>query len=249
MAYFQRSLSFAALTLSTLLASTDASASQCTTVYGGALASWPCDTGFGNVCSGPTAGGVWCDLDRAGLAGTSTTDTDIHVDSYVNPFAYGTDSQGDSFCCDATDFGTSSPSYMVVYGNDDSLHRDLIYGGGVTTCSLTAYGYGGDDYIEGGRYTSSSDHLNGGGGTDTIYGQEGPDDIKGGEGEDLVYGGSGADRICGETGQDELYGEADNDTVYGGSADDVTNDGGTGTDACENDSPVSCNTYVTSCPF
>lgn len=62
-----------------------------------------------------------------------------------------------------------------------------------------AYGYGGDDYIDGGS------------GNDTLYGGTGNDEIDGGQGNDVIYGGSGNDTLAGGSGEDTLYGGSGND--------------------------------------
>lgn len=77
-----------------------------------------------------------------------------------------------------------------------------------TSMEITAYAYGGDDYV----WTGSGDDL--------IYGSGGNDTLKGWYGNDRIYGG---------TGNDSLDGEADNDTLYGNTGNDILN-GGAGAD-------------------
>ncbi|MCR8549778.1 hypothetical protein M4578_18255 [Salipiger sp. P9] len=90
--------------------------------------------------------------------------------------------------------------------------------------------------------SSSADRIyDGGGDSNTIYGNGGGDVIDANGGHDTVYGGSGDDMIAGGLDDDLIYGGTGNDTLYGGSEDDVIygedgNDsifGGTGSDSLE----------------
>lgn len=64
-----------------------------------------------------------------------------------------------------------------------------------------AYGYAGDDRIDGGDDNDSlyggsgNDWLEGASGNDVLYGGSGNDTLDGGPGEDTLYGGSGSDRF------------------------------------------------------
>ncbi|GAB4201770.1 MAG: calcium-binding protein [Coleofasciculaceae cyanobacterium] len=80
-----------------------------------------------------------------------------------------------------------------------------------------AYGYGGDDFIDGGS------------GNDTLYGGTGNDELEGGEGNDSLYGESGNDSLEGDRGNDVLYGGSGNDTLDGGPGEDTLY-GGSGDD-------------------
>jgi Ca2+-binding RTX toxin-like protein len=73
---------------------------------------------------------------------------------------------------------------------------------------LRAYGFGGDDYLQG---SGSGDVLDGGDGNDTLYG---------GGGNDEILGRGGADRINGDGGDDTLRGGDNNDTLDGGDGND-----------------------------
>ena len=80
-----------------------------------------------------------------------------------------------------------------------------------------AYGYGGDDHIEGGD------------GNDSLYGGSGNDSLEGGYGNDSLSGGSGNDSLEGNRGNDVLYGGSGNDTLDGGPGEDTLY-GGSGND-------------------
>lgn len=109
---------------------------------------------------------------------------------------------------------------------------------------ITAFGFGGDDYLEGYQGADQfiggdgNDTMVGYGGNDTFWGGYGNDTAKGMAGNDTAYGSYGNDRLIGGDGDDYLYGEDGNDAIiggagsdhlYGGAGDDslVTIDGGT----------------------
>ncbi len=73
------------------------------------------------------------------------------------------------------------------------------------------------------------DMAHGGGGNDTIYGEEGIDAIFGGSDNDLLFGGAGNDGIRGGTGNDIIYGDEGNDILDGGAGADKIM-GGSGDD-------------------
>ena len=87
------------------------------------------------------------------------------------------------------------------FGNDSYDH----YG----SDSLTAYGYGGDDFFWGNTAN------------DSLYGDDGNDILKGYDGNDYLSGGYGNDSLEGEYGNDTLLGGDDNDTLLGGYGDDT----------------------------
>ncbi|MEQ1825619.1 MAG: calcium-binding protein [Pirellula sp.] len=86
-----------------------------------------------------------------------------------------------------------------------------------------AYGYGGNDV------------LNGGSNADTLWGQNGDDTLRGVAGDDFLYGGNNDDVLEGGTGVDTLYGQNGNDHLLGGLGDDVLY-GGAGMDGLFGDS-------------
>lgn len=79
----------------------------------------------------------------------------------------------------------------------------------VSTLPIQAWGYGGNDYLEG--YN----------GADILVGGTGHDTLKGYGGDDQMWGEAGNDRLFGGLGTDRLYGGADNDWLEAGSAAEV----------------------------
>lgn len=78
--------------------------------------------------------------------------------------------------------------------------------------------------INGATLTGSA---NGGGGNDTLDGQNstGPLNLFGGDGLDVLIGGASADSLDGGLGNDRLYGQAGDDTLTGGAGNDSLNGG------------------------
>ncbi len=74
------------------------------------------------------------------------------------------------------------------------------------------------------------DTIDGGAGSDVIYGLDGNDELIGGAGNDTVLGGNGNDDMFAGAGIDSLNGEAGNDTLQGGDGTD-TLIGGSGNDS------------------
>ena len=105
------------------------------------------------------------------------------------------------------------------------FNETIIGGDNEGTDSI--YGYGGDDFIDGG---AGSDKIWGDGsspyGNDTLYGGTGHDTLYGGDGNDKLYA-DALDTLSRETslsgGEDNtsaLYGGEGDDTLYGGSGND-----------------------------
>lgn len=92
-----------------------------------------------------------------------------------------------------------------------------------------------NNYIEGGYGSDSlygnigNDKIDGGADDDYLYGGEGKDQLIGGTGDDGLWGGAGADNLTGNTGDDFLNGDAGDDVIIGGSGSD-TMSGGSGAD-------------------
>lgn len=93
----------------------------------------------------------------------------------------------------------------------------------VSNYRLLAYGYGGNDV------------LNGGSNVDTLWGQNGEDVLRGVNGNDTLYGGNDSDILEGGVGDDLLYGQSGNDHVMGGADNDLLS-GGSGMDGLYGDS-------------
>jgi Ca2+-binding RTX toxin-like protein len=99
--------------------------------------------------------------------------------------------------------------------------------------NLGIFALGGNDVL--GAQTSN-DFIDGGDGSDTIWGDypgyapaPGKDWLEGGAGNDVLYGGGADDLLRGGSGDDVLYGEAGNDVLYGATGNDYL-DGGAGDD-------------------
>ena len=78
-----------------------------------------------------------------------------------------------------------------------------------------------------GTGTDGSDTLDGGAGSDVLFGMGGDDILEGGAGDDMLFGGAGDDYLDGGAGQDTLYGGSGNDIMVYDSADFLI-DGGEG---------------------
>src|SRR5262245_17444476 len=96
----------------------------------------------------------------------------------------------------------------------------------VSSLPVSAYGAGGNDYLEG---RNAADYFFGGAGNDTLIGNGGDDTLSGDAGDDKVVGGDGDDYLYGGDGHDSVIGGAGADSLYGGAGDDtlVAIDGGT----------------------
>jgi hypothetical protein len=92
---------------------------------------------------------------------------------------------------------------------------------------VNAYGFGGNDYLEG---YNGADYFDGGDGNDHLVGYGGNDTMFGGTGADILLGMAGNDQLVGQDGNDRLNGREGNDYLWGGNGDDVliTIDNGTG---------------------
>jgi hypothetical protein len=140
----------------------------------------------------------------------------------------------------AWDFSAAGVNRVYVYGGNGN---DRIVNN-VYSLGMTAYGYGGNDYIEGyngadyfygmdGNDTlvgyGGNDYLDGGAGNDLLKGMAGDDTCYGGAGDDTLVGGDGNDYLCGDDGDDQIVGGAGTDSLYGGNGNDtlVTLDNGT----------------------
>jgi hypothetical protein len=126
----------------------------------------------------------------------------------------------------SVDYGKLLPNLASVFDprKDDSLLTAMKSNGILDTTMLnrtTKVDYKGtdrDDVYFGG---SADDKLEGGKGTDILYGRGGNDEMKGNEEADYLYGGDGNDKLEGGDGDDILYGEAGNDEVKGGKGNDI----------------------------
>ena len=134
------------------------------------------------------------------------------VTSFDGRGAVATDSFGsnysgfESYIISGFDFFIST----VHLGSGD----DIFYGRG------TAYGYDGDDQLNGSIYRDTldggdgDDEIFGGRGNDLLIGGAGNDVIRSGDGDDIVRGGDGNDILEMGSGQNErMYGDAGNDRL------------------------------------
>ena len=97
------------------------------------------------------------------------------------------------------------------------------------------YGYGGNDKLTAG-YDGSTNYLDGGSGNDTLQGGYGNDTMYGQAGNHTLYDSYGNDALSGGTRTDSRFGRQGNDTLDGG--DDGVKDslyGGTGADRFQED--------------
>ncbi|MHC5112370.1 MAG: cadherin domain-containing protein, partial [Planctomycetota bacterium] len=88
--------------------------------------------------------------------------------------------------------------------------------------SQTIFGGAGDDTLSGGP---GADNLYGGSGNDSLDGGVGNDELYGGSGEDFLDGGTGLDSLFGGTGNDTLQGGGGTDTLHGGTDNDILSGG------------------------
>lgn len=215
----------------------------------GAFKGLTCDGGTGhNVCEiGPTTVFI-CHGDANGLSSGATMTVVSGLDDF-DYAAWGTDSTGHNFCCEASSddvervalFGTPYADTLTLTTTVSGVVYDLANMGTTSRLVGLVSGNGGADTIYGSNTTASSyaDSLHGDGDNDTVYGFSGKDEITGDLGDDTIYGGGGDDILHGNDGNDVLYGEGGADTLTGDAGTDSLigggdNDvllGGTGNDA------------------
>lgn len=98
--------------------------------------------------------------------------------------------------------GVQAVVFFGGSGNDRVINN-------IATMPIRAYGFGGNDYLEG---YNGNDLLDGGTGNDTLKGFGGNDKLLGRENIDNLDGGSGDDYLNGGTGSDIITGGAGTDT-------------------------------------
>ncbi|WP_235538716.1 calcium-binding protein [Sphingomonas sp. Root710] len=157
-----------------------------------------------------TSGGKTLAFTGADLAGAGSID-------FVSSFIAGTDS-------------------TIVLG--DGTDNDFAFT--TNADGNYAYGFAGDDSIQGG---SGADNIFGGTGDDSLVGNDGHDNLFGGAGDDTLEGGDGNDHlygfgltgdpstdtddeINGGSGNDYIQGNAGEDQLYGDDGSDRINGGG-----------------------
>ena len=149
-------------------------------------------------------------------------DLDIGEIENVENIVYAGASGGEPVADNGNETGGSGApaTSEIIYGDATSEKLDGGDGG------QTIFGFGGDDYIIGGRDTLASRDINNtidvedledqtetGDLADALYGGAGNDTIVGGAGDDLLDGGAGDDLFRGQDGEDVFRGGAGVDTV------------------------------------
>jgi Ca2+-binding RTX toxin-like protein len=124
---------------------------------------------------------------------TSTTSTDLYVDSAVNTLVSPPPDAGAAGGDDSMSGGAGNDTILSGQGNDS------LYGG-----------TGNDDL----RGEQGNDSLDGGDGNDTLRGEQGNDHLDGGAGNDSMNGGAGNDTGYGGAGNDYISDSDEPGTVY-----------------------------------
>lgn len=215
-----------------------------------------CDGGAGggiDICQLNAGGTRWiCDVTRNGDPIAATNYLTIVFDSGSALFcdgeeycAWGTDADGNNFCCAITDAGINA---VEGWGGSGIDYINLQHDVGTTQYNLDNFttgfilngivaGRGGNDTIRGSRVDSPStyhDQLHGDDGRDVIEGHEGNDEITGDDGADTIHGMDGDDNIRGGAGIDNILGGADDDDIHGDGDNDFIS-GGSGVDTLYGD--------------
>jgi hypothetical protein len=110
-----------------------------------------------------------------------------------------------------TRYGISRVDFVGGAGNDRFINN-------VSTLATRAWGYGGNDYLEG---YNAIDQFIGGYGNDTLVGYGGNDVMWGEAGNDTLRGMSGNDQLIGGDGNDLLNGGDGADYMWGGNGNDI----------------------------
>ena len=118
---------------------------------------------------------------------------------------------------DFSGFGTSQlidlrPGF---FSNVGGLTGNVAVAAGVTI--ENAVGGGGNDTING---NDAANTISGAVGDDDLYGGAGPDTLSGAAGRDFIRGEAGDDLLTGGADFDDMQGNTGRDTVYGGQGDD-----------------------------
>lgn len=230
------------------------------------------------ICTYVAASDTWaCDLDdNPGPTSTDQAAAAVVVaemsGSSYDYSAWGYTNTGTAFLCEV-DSTQANPIVSVTldgaYNNDDLCFQHAYMG---VVYDLHQAGYGSslqaimnglpedDEMLGSPETTDYSETLNGGAGTDHIFGDDGDDTINGGSYDDIICGENGddtvdggddadsiwggadddvlsggahSDEICGEAGDDELYGDGGDDYLDGGGSGSDTKNGGADYDDCD----------------
>ncbi len=133
-------------------------------------------------------------------------------------------------------YGGGGSDTVLAHGTEDSIinggggNDDLtligtgeVFGkeGSDTLNGSTVFGGEGNDYVRTGAAEGTDSTVGyGGGGHDSVYGDETNDLLGGGAGNDTVGGGAANDTLFGGTGRDSIFGSTGDDVGYGGDGND-----------------------------
>ena len=141
---------------------------------------------------------------------------------------------------DSIAFSQSETSVTATISQINGISTPLVTTYSGITGNVFAFGFDGNDTIDGRGLTSTpltayggdgNDQLFGGAGNDTLLGEEGDDLLDGGDGDDLLAGGGGDGHEGGGLFggpahyDDTLYGQNGNDVLWGDNTDGTKGDG------------------------
>jgi Ca2+-binding RTX toxin-like protein len=208
-----------------------------------------------------------CDASRGGASGTSmyatyNTGHDVCDEDYC---FFGTDSNGDDFCCELSSstmyhiiinggptqdmvqlsFPSPYATYLDTNGAAGGFTVDVSTGAGedaVSTSGICSTGFvqeiwlgPGDDDLSGSGNCACTVH--GGDDWDIIYGSNYGDSIFGDDGDDYIWPGNGTNTVYAGDGDDIVGGGPGSDTIHGGPGSDIIR-GGSGNDYLYGDNGV-----------
>ena len=197
-----------------------------------------------DVCQVDIAGNVTCDLTYNGDFGSGSVHaiSDTSADDLT---VWGTDGDGNTFCCDDLVVGPNASCSTVGTSYADAMKLHYVPSGTSTLHNLdrvcVLYGMDGNDTQHGSRNAAVNDVIYGGDGDDVAKGFEGDDGLSGQDGEDSLFGGDGGDSVSGGNDNDLIFGEGNlygaqylagdggDDVIWGGD-DHEDIDGGQGAD-------------------
>ena len=160
------------------------------------------------------------------------------ADTFVFAAASGsdtiTDFQSTEDVLDLTAYGYNTLDEALAHSHQDGSNIVIDLGGGQTLTlqgglgTNAIYGTAFSDYLVG---TSSGEQINGYEGDDTIIGGDGNDIIDGGDGNDVIDAGAGDDTVYGSNGTDTITDGPGSDSIYGeGGGDWIIASPGAGSD-------------------
>jgi len=162
---------------------------------------------------------------------------------YVQPFGTGPFNTGQGYHAYAIPhfdsllrgaaYTTESSAVNQIYTIEDVFSGQLLGRADVKAFSPAIEGIT-DNFVLLKSVTGNdfNNPLNGGSGSDRLYGLGGHDWMLGRAGPDILYGGQGNDQVEGNEGADQLFGGQGKDTITGGAGNDFIN-GGLGYDSLD----------------